>query len=157
MKSSKEGRTLGWPAEFDQVDGGIKVRLRGRERAHHIALHRAAGAVPGSAGKAVDSADVLPRMPAMPLTRHAVHRLKDRGISIDQVALVTSFGQPQRVHGATRFALDKQSRQLLSESVPPEYLRRFKTLDILAVISDDGALITVSHRTERLRRKVSHH
>ncbi len=157
MKSFKEARAMAWQAEFDQVDAVIAGRLSRRERAHQAALHRAAGAVPGLAGKAVDSAEVLARMPTMPLTRHAAHRLKGRGISIDQVALVTSFGQPQRVHGATRFALDKQSRQLLAEAVPPEYLRRFKTLDILAVVADDGALITAAHRTERLRRKVTDH
>lgn len=158
MKSLKEARALAWQAEFDHLDAAIEGRLRLRERAHGAALHRAAGAVPVRSAKAVDQAgEALPQMPEMPLTRHAEHRLKTRGISIDQVALVTTFGQPQRVHGATRFALDKQSRQLLAETVPPEYLRRFKSLDILAVVSDDGALITAAHRTTRLRRKVTHH
>jgi hypothetical protein len=157
MKSFKEVRALAWQAEFDQVETTIGGRLRARERAYQAALHRAAGAATGRSSKAVDAAEVLARMPTIPLTRHAAHRLKERGISIDQVALVTSFGQSQRVHGATRFALDKRSRQLLAETVPPQYLRRFKTLDILAVVSDDGALVTAAHRTERLRRKVTHH
>lgn len=157
MKSLKEARAVAWQSEFDLLDASIGSRLSRRERVHQAALHRASGAVPGRARKAVDSSEVLARMPTMPLTRHAAHRLKERGISIDQVTLVTSFGQPQRVHGATRFALDKQSRQLLAETVPPEYLRRFKTLDILAVVADDGALITAAHRTERLRRKFTHH
>ena len=104
-----------------------------------------------------DETAVLSRLPTMPLTRHAAYRLKGRGITPDQVALITTFGRPQRVHGATRFALDKQSRQLLAETVPPEYLRHFKSLDILAVVSDDGALITAAHRTARLLRKVTSH
>lgn len=157
MKSLKEARALAWQAEFDELDSSIGGRLRGRERAHGAALHRAVGAVPARGAKAGDHTEVLARMPDMPLTRHAVHRLKERGISIDQVALVTTFGQPQRVHGATRFALDRQSRQLLAETVPPEYLRRFKSIDILAVVSDDGALITAAHRNARLRRKVTNH
>lgn len=157
MKPIKEVRDLAWQTELDQTDTTVDGRLRARERAHRAALHRAAGAVPAGGANASDQADALARMSAIPLTRHAANRLKERGISIDQVALVTSFGQPQRVHGATRFALDKQSRQLLAETVPPEYLRRFKSLDILAVVSDDGALITAAHRTTRLRRKVTHH
>lgn len=157
MTSLKDARALAWQTEFDLIDATIGARLGACRRAHSAALHCAAGAVTVRGAKAGDQAEALARMPEMPLTRHALHRLKARGITIDQVALVTIFGQPQRVHGATRFALDKQSRQLLADTLPPEYLRRFKSLDILAVVSDEGALITAAHRTARLRRKVTHH
>ena len=157
MKPRKTVGALAWQYEFEHLDSANEERRQARQRAHRVALQRAAAAVPGTTRTAADQAQALARMPDMPLTRHAAHRLKGRGISINQVALVTTFGQPERVHGATRFALDKHSRQLLAETVPPEYLRRFKSLDILAVVSDDGALITAAHRTERLRRKVIHH
>ena len=67
------------------------------------------------------------------------------------------FGFAQRSHGATRYALDKKARQLLAEVVSPDALRRTGSLDIVAVFSDEGALVTASHRTGRLRRDVTRH
>lgn len=160
MKSPTDVRAAGWNAEFELVDEAISAQRWARQRAHRAALHRAASAVPAQARGAVGAItepEALARFPMMPLTRHAAHRLKGRGITPEQVAMITTFGRPQRVHGATRFALDKQSRQLLAETMPPEYLRKLKSLDILAVVSDDGALITAAHRTERLHRKVTSH
>lgn len=157
MKPRKNVRTVAWQNEFDHLDSAIDERLWCLQRVHRAALHRVAGTTPACSRSADDQANALALMPAMPMTRHAAHRLKERGITIDQVALVTTFGQPERVHGATRFALDKQSRQLLAKTMPPEYLRQLKSLDILAVFADDGALITAAHRTARLRRKVAHH
>lgn len=96
-------------------------------------------------------------MPDIPMTRHAAHRLKNRGISLEQVLVVADFGVSQRSHGATRFALDRKTRQLMVETVCPAFLRRLGSLDIVAVFGDDGALVTASHRTERLRRDITRH
>ncbi len=95
--------------------------------------------------------------PPPPLTTHAKNRLKNRGISLDQVLVLADFGVPQRAHGATRYSLDKRARQLLVETVSVETLRRLGSLDIVAVFSDAGALITAAHRTKRLRRDISWH
>ena len=151
-------RALAWSHEFDQFADSPGSRADLRARARKVALHRATGRMPSqipSGSKLSTSPGAA--MPPIPFTRHAAHRLKNRGISLDQVHLVTDFGRPQRVHGATRYALDKESREFLKQTFPPDELRRFKSLDIVAVVSDDGTLITAAHRTERLRHKISHH
>jgi hypothetical protein len=93
-------------------------------------------------------------MPNVPLTRHAAHRMKNRGITMHQVMVVTSFARPQRVHGATRYALDRDARALVERTLPLEQLRSLRSLDIVAVVADDGMLITAAHRTARMRRDV---
>ncbi len=65
-------------------------------------------------------------------------------------------GTEQRAHGATRCALDRKARQLIERTLPPEQLRSLKSLDIVAVVADDGAVITVAHRTQRQRRDIQH-
>jgi hypothetical protein len=158
MKSIKNARALAWQHEFDLVDDEIEGRRMSRNRAHRAALHRARGA---SVQMLPPSAPELPEqmaaMPRVPMTRHAARRLKDRGISLAQVLVIADFGVPQRSHGATRYALDRKSRQLLVEAVSPAVLQRVGSLDIVAVFSDDGALITATHRTERLRREIARH
>lgn len=151
-------RPLAWSEEFDQFADSIARSVDLRARARKVALHRTTQTVPfpvpsGSTLSTSPGADT----PPMPLTRHAVHRIKNRGISVDQVHLVIDFGRPQRVHGATRYALDCASREFMARILPPGELRRFKSLDIVAVVSDDGALITATHRTNRLRHKIPHH
>ena len=158
MKSIKNAHALAWQHEFDLVDDEIQSRRMLRSRAHRAALHRAHGA---SVQTRRPGASVLPEqmadMPQVPMTRHASRRLKNRGISLEQVLVLVDFGVAQRSHGATRYALDRKARQLLVETVSPDELRRVGSLDIVAVFADDGALITATHRTERLRREITSH
>ena len=158
MKSIKDARAMAWQHEFDLVDDERDARRMARERAHRAALHRARGAtVQMRPPAASELSEQVASMPSFPMTKHAAHRLKNRGISLEQVLVVADFGVSHRSHGATRFALDRKARQLLVETVPLELLRRLGSLDIVAVFADDGALITASHRTERLRRDIAKH
>lgn len=127
-------------------------------RVHRAALHRTRGAtMQVRSTTAPELSAQMAAMPDIPMTRHAAHRLKNRGISLEQVLVVADFGVSQRSHGATRFALDRKTRQLMVETVCPAFLRRLGSLDIVAVFGDDGALVTASHRTERLRRDITRH
>ena len=141
-----------WPDEFDSPDDVIGARINLRERTQRAAMHRRGMAQPSqqAAPSPLDAAHI-------PLSHHASHRLKNRGITVDQVRLITDFGRPQRVHGATRYALDKDARARVLEALSPDELRGLGSLDIVAVLADDGTLITASHRTTRLRQKISHH
>lgn len=156
MKSIKDVRAMAWQNEFDLVDDEREARSLARDRLRRSALYRSRGAtVPMSSPTALPKQ--MSAMPAIPMTRHAAHRLKNRGISLEQVLVVADFGVSQRSHGATRFALDKKARHLLVETVDPALLKRLGSLDIVAVFSDDGALVTASHRRERLRRDITKH
>lgn len=154
--SPKEMKAQAWQHEFDLVDEEVGGRLHIRERARRSAMARAGTTVP-SPRTAVDcSLEHGLALPPHPLTRHAAHRLKNRGITPQQLQLVTDFGRPHRSDGATRYALDRKARQLIEQTLPPEELRSLKSLDIVAVIADDGAVITAAHRTQRLRRDIHH-
>jgi len=158
MKSVKEARDRAWQHEFEQIDDEVGSMRTGRERAHRAALGRLRGvSVPMMAARVSDLPDQLAAMSRLPMTKHAAHRLKNRGITMQQVLVVTDYGRPQRAHGATRYALDRVSRELLQRTMPPDQLRSLKSLDIIAVVADDGALITVAHRTGRVRRDISKH
>ncbi len=144
---------LDWEHVYDEPLEGKRCRKRRRRRPHSPGATSTGSTLQGSfLGSAAGAACELPEVD---LTRHAAHRMKNRGISMDQVLILTDFGRPQRVHGATRYALDRPSRDLLYKCLPAAQLRGIKTLDIVAVVSDDGSLVTAAHRTGRLRRKVS--
>lgn len=155
MTTMKQARAIAWQHEFDLLDDEGSTRLHARQRAHRAALHRSADATQPVLPSARSE---LPRhlvaMPTIPLTRHAEVRLKSRGITMAQVLIVTEFATPQRSHGATRYAFDRKSRQYLAATMPPSQLRRLGRLDIVAVLADNGSLITAAHRTERLRRDI---
>lgn len=154
--SPKHMKPLAWRHEFDLVDEEIGGRLHMRELARRAAMGRAAASLSSTRSATVDPTAHGVALPPHPLTRHAAHRLKNRGITPQQLQLVTDFGAAQRAHGATRFALDRKARQQIERTLPPEQLRSLKSLDIVAVLSDDGAVITVAHRTRRLRRDIQH-
>ena len=158
MKSIKDVRTSAWEHEFDLVDDEVEALRLTRARAHRAALHRKHGAqIQAMPTLASVLPEQLAAMPSITMTRHAAHRLKNRGISLAQVLVVADFGAAQRSHGATRFSLDKKARKLLVEEIDPALLKRIGPLDIVAVFSDDGTLVTASHRTERMRRQITRH
>lgn len=162
--SSKGARRQAWEHEFDLVGEEGRARIYRRLRVHSTALLRsgaratpATTSVSGAPRQARQAAGgceaLLPVLSAvdMALTRHAMHRLRNRGITMEQVMAVSLFGKEQRTcGGATKHFLDKRSRQLLSEELPHDAIRALGRRDIVAVVGD-GALITVAHRTRRTR------
>ena len=152
-----------WQDEFNLLDDENRSRMYQRRRAHCAALARA-GATPTTVTRSAipkqlkDLAGfndaLLPVLAsgAIALTRHANHRMKNRGITPEQVLTVSLFGKEERSFGgATRHYLDKKARKLLSEELPHDAIRKLGKLDIVAVFSTSGALITATHRTRRAR------
>ena len=84
------------------------------------------------------------------LTRHAERRLAGRAISEDDLALLFDFCRPVRARGADRYAFDRAAREEIRRTLGKAAYRRIAgRLNVYAVVSDDGAVITAGHRTRR--------
>lgn len=160
MKMTKQLRQIAWDHEFDLADDEACSAHGRLERVRRLAAHRAgrpesANAQPSSCAEG-DQREIIRVGRAIPdLSRHGRTRLQQRGIAIEQVLTVLDYGREQRAHGASRFFLDRRSRERLAVEIPAA-LRSLRTLDIHVVLSDEGALITAAHRTKRIRREVQH-
>lgn len=88
---------------------------------------------------------------SLKLTRHAQTRLKQRSIPVAALEALIDFGEPSRCGGADRFALTARSRhELRRGGNAKSRLRELERwLGIYAVLSDDGQIVTVGHRTKR--------
>lgn len=88
------------------------------------------------------------------LTDHARSRLQQRGIPAAAVANLLDFGRRcHDHHGATIVFFDHRARNALARRVDPAELRRIEPhFDTYAVIAADGDIVTVGHRTRRIRR-----
>ncbi len=89
----------------------------------------------------------------IPMTKHAVERQQQRGIPPLIMEWLTHYGTTcHDHHGAEILYFDKQSRKALARSVGDEVVSRLGgLLDTYAVVSSDGAIITVGHRIKRIR------
>lgn len=93
---------------------------------------------------------------ALPLTRHAQQRMQQRAVTPDAVSLLLDYGREQRSRGASLFYLDRAGRAELEKELGPARLRKLHhRLDIFVVEGDAGRIVTVSHRTARVRRDVA--
>jgi len=88
-------------------------------------------------------------------TKHAIQRMKQRGIAPFQVELVINFGHCEHCGSSSeKYYFDKKSRKRLKA-----YLRNNRNLyrmleeylDIFAVVAD-GRIITCSHITKHIHR-----
>jgi hypothetical protein len=91
-------------------------------------------------------------MPEM--THHAQTRLQQRGIPACVVESLLDVGQQVHDHrGATILFFDHRARAQLRRQVPGAFYKRIEGhLDAYAVLSTDGAIVTVGHRTQRIHR-----
>lgn len=88
----------------------------------------------------------------MTTTRHAEVRCQQRGFPPLVVDLLLMFGQRERAAGgAWKCYLDKQSRRKVLAYAGRTASALEPYLDAYAVLSDDERVITVGHRTERIR------
>lgn len=159
MATLKEFRNMVWQHEFDIADEETNLRAQRIERARRAAAARSAGTATRcglptqlTTSGARDTGAVASHVPNM--TRHGLTRLRQRGITVDQVVTLLDFGSEQRSHGASRFFLDRQARARIAVEMPLA-LRALPSLDIHVVLADDGRLITAAHRTKRIRRDIS--
>lgn len=88
-------------------------------------------------------------MIASTLTLHAEVRLQQRAIPLFVVELLEEFGSASRCDGAERLTFDKAARQRVARHLGgPRSLHVIdRWLNVYAVISDNGRLVTASHRT----------
>jgi len=87
------------------------------------------------------------------VTRHASLRSQQRGIPRILVDLLIDFGaQADAGYGARKLFFDKQARRRIHAYAGPLASLLDEHLDVYAVVGADMQVITVGHRTERIRR-----
>ena len=88
------------------------------------------------------------------LTNHAQARLQQRGISSHILDCLLQYGRKVHDHrGGEIIYFDHQTRERLrSQAGSKQYKTIESKLDAYAVISCDGAVVTVGHRTKRINR-----
>jgi len=85
-------------------------------------------------------------------TLHARTRAQQRSLPPAIINWLLQFGHETRHNGADVFCFDKQSRKRLMRFLGATAFRRIEDLlDAYVVVSDDGQILTVGHRTRRLR------
>ena len=90
----------------------------------------------------------------MSFTRHALVRMQQRGIRPEAVEDLLDFGRTAHDHrGAEIVFFDKASRRQLARERGNQVLRRLgKRLCAYLVVGAGGDVLTVGHRTRRIRR-----
>lgn len=90
------------------------------------------------------------------MTRHAQTRMAQRSIPPIALTLLEQFGSEMRHHGADVLFMDKAARRRIADAFGGDRALRMlgPVLDSYAVLAG-GSVITVGHRTKRLRRDVS--
>lgn len=88
------------------------------------------------------------------LTKHAMHRLQQRGIPQMVIELLERFGSSMRCGGAERVFFDKAARRRLQAHLGgARGLRAIEAwLRVYIVIGDNGQIITVAHQQDRFVR-----
>ncbi len=90
------------------------------------------------------------------LSRHAQQRIQQRGIDANAVQLLLTYGEEHRSRGASVFFLTASKRKALAlELGKREADLLMQRLNLLVVEGNDGTVITVAHRTRRIRRDVA--
>jgi hypothetical protein len=86
-------------------------------------------------------------------TKHAEIRLRQRGIPPAVVEWLVSYGSSHfDHHRGLVFYFDSRSREVLRSAVDRTALARYSEhLDCYVVVSTNGEVITVGHRTRRLK------
>ena len=90
----------------------------------------------------------------MSFTRHALIRMQQRGIRAEVVESLLDFGRSAHDHrGAEIVFFDKAARRQLACERGGDALRRLsKRLRAYLVVDTYGEVLTVGHRTRRIRR-----
>ena len=90
----------------------------------------------------------------MSFTRHALIRMQQRGIRADVVEDLLDFGRTTHDHrGAEIVFFDKAARQRMARERGEDALGRLgRRLRAYLVMGAGGDVLTVGHRTRRIRR-----
>ena len=86
------------------------------------------------------------------LTAHAAGRCQQRGIKGEVVEAILAYGERQWRRGAEVCFMTRQARALARAMLGPERFARIADrLGCYVVVSDEGAVITVAQRRQRLK------
>lgn len=89
----------------------------------------------------------------MSLTKHARARVQQRGIAPFVLDLLVRYGTSERADdGASLYHFDKQSRRRVEAYVGGLSRHLREDLDVYAILSSDGQVITAGHRQRRVQR-----
>lgn len=87
------------------------------------------------------------------MSRHAKTRCQQRCIPPMLVDLLLRFGVTERAPGkADKVFFNRTARKQIKAYAGPLAGQLDQHLDIYAVVSGDGAVVTIGHRQERIRR-----
>tara|TARA_B100001027_G_C16128132_1_gene268000 strand:+ start:249 stop:572 length:324 start_codon:yes stop_codon:yes gene_type:complete len=88
------------------------------------------------------------------LTKHAILRLQQRGISTDIVEFIYEHGEKIRDHQSYRYFFTKKALKNISEIKEYEYFikKNDKQLNKVTLIVDKDVLITAMHNTKRIKK-----
>lgn len=89
----------------------------------------------------------------MKMTQHASVRSQQRAIPPLLIDLLMQFGSSEKSgSGASKLFFDKADRRRLRAYAGPLARSLDEHLDLFAVVSEDGSVVTVGHRLERIKR-----
>lgn len=92
-------------------------------------------------------------MPPTALSRHAGSRLQQRGLPRAVVEWLQQFGAEEHdKHGAVIRYFDKGARRRLEHALGRRVVQRMGDFLDAYLVEHDGCVITIGHRTQRLRR-----
>ena len=90
----------------------------------------------------------------VPITNHANKRMQQRSIPKAVVEWLLDFGARERSGASEIVYFDKKSKKELSRELGPQIVKSIaRFLDVYAVISDDGYLVTTGYRYKRICEK----
>lgn len=94
-------------------------------------------------------------MTALAFTSHAEARLNQRGIPPFVVELLDRFGTVRRSYGQEKVYFDKKAKKALRRHFGGARGMRLVEpfLDVYAVMSEDGAVVTVGHLQKRIGKE----
>jgi hypothetical protein len=88
------------------------------------------------------------------ITHHAQARLQQRGIPAHALENLLEFGRYANNHrGATILFFDHKARNQLRRLIAGDDYKQIESyLDTYAILSGDGVVVTVGHRTKHIYR-----
>jgi hypothetical protein len=85
------------------------------------------------------------------MTKHAIERSLERGIPMDVVSAIYSYGTPSHSRGALALRLDGKAIELAQDDLPTNIGRKLPRYRGAYIIADAATAITVAWTLHRYR------
>lgn len=88
-----------------------------------------------------------------PVSAHARARMQQRGIRSDALEALLAFGSERHLHSKGRELVffDRKAKKRLARTDPAAAREAERFIRTYAILGSDGTVITVGHRTRRVR------